>query len=229
MKRTVIEAVKTCARPVKRALELAIDNRLVDYHMPLEMPGDILITFDDGPHPEYTPLLLNLLDRYGVKAMFFVIGERAEKNPDLVKAYHEQGHIVANHTYSHLNDVAGARYSRDRVVEDINKCSDLVESTIGKATRQFRPPRGELNIKTWRAARDTDHSLMLWSIEGGEWGKRSDWSAEDISDFVTSNIKKRDILLLHDDNEKSLVVISDLLESLRKRKLDLNSAIESVR
>ncbi len=221
--------MKSCVRPAKRVLEKIIDNRIVDYHMPPDMPGDILFTFDGGPHPEYTPEILDLLDRYDAKAIFSIIGERAEKGLDLLQDCHERGHVVANHTYTHLNDVVGGRYSRARVTEDINRCADLVERTIGKTTRQFRPPRGELNAKTWRAARDTDHRLMLWSIEGGEWGRRSDWSAEDISRFVASNVRQRDILLLHDDNKKTLVIISDLPKILKGRRLDLGSGVESLR
>jgi peptidoglycan-N-acetylglucosamine deacetylase len=229
MKRAFIRTVATCGRPVKRMLEAALDNRLVDFHMPPDVRGDVLLTFDDGPHPEVTPRLLDLLDEYGAKGLFFVIGERAERHPDLVRAYHDRGHVVANHTYTHLNDFVGGRYSCERVVEDIGRCSELVQQLTGRSTRQFRPPRGELNPKTWKAARDSGHRLMMWSIEGGEWGRRKHWSAEDISAFVTGRIRRRDILLLHDDNEKTLVVMSDLLKVLKARGFDMASGAASIR
>lgn len=228
MKAVLIEYVKSCLRPVKRALEGIIDNRLVDYHMPKELAGDLLITFDDGPHPEYTPRILDLLDKYNARAIFFVIGERAVKYPDLLRACHNRGHIVANHTYTHLNDVSGGRYSRGRVMDDIERCNDFVTSTTGQATYFFRPPRGELNLKTIGAASKTNHKIMLWSIEGGEWGRRSDWAAEDISQYLITNVKKRDVLLLHDDNEKSLIAIANLLEALKKQEFDMRSGVSSL-
>jgi peptidoglycan-N-acetylglucosamine deacetylase len=228
MKRALIDAAKTYGRPLKRALQAMIDNRLVDYHMPPSMPGDLLLTFDDGPHPEYTPPLLDLLDEYNARAVFFVIGEQAERRLDLVQACRDKGHFVANHTYTHLNDAIGGRYTRSRVAEEIGKCSDLVQHAIGRATDWFRPPRGELNAKTWAASRDTNHRIMLWSIEGGEAGSRCDWSADEISDYVSGNIRKRDILLLHDNNEKTFRVTSDLLAKLRREKFDLVSAAASL-
>lgn len=227
MKSTLVAAAKACGRPLKRALEAAIDNRLVNYHMPSEVPGDLLITFDDGPDPVRSPRILDLLDRYDAKALFFVIGERASGQEAHLRAYHDRGHVVANHSYTHLDDVKGARYSRARVAEEIRRCSALVERVTGAPTAQFRPPRGELNLNTLGAARDTGHSVMLWSIEGGEWGKRSDWSAPDISTYVCDHLRKRDILLLHDDNDKSLAVLEDVLERLSVRGYDMVSAVQS--
>jgi peptidoglycan-N-acetylglucosamine deacetylase len=229
MKRALITVARTVGRPVKRAVQAAIDGRLVDYHMPTAMPGDVLLTFDDGPHPEFTPILLDLLDDYSARAIFFMIGERAEKRPDLVKACHDRGHVVANHTYTHLNDGIGGRYTRDRVIDDITRCAEVLRTGTAEQTRQFRPPRGELNRKTWGAARATGHRILLWSVEGGEWGKRQHQSAAEISRHVSATVRRRDILLLHDDNEKTLRVTADLLPRLRAEGFDMGSAVASLR
>ena len=229
MKDALITAARQVGRPAKRLLQAAIDNRLADYHMPKAMPGDLLLTFDDGPHPDYTPRLLDLLDDYGARAVFFMIGERAETRLDLVQACHDRGHVVANHTYTHLNAGAGGRYSRPQVADDISHCTAVLERATGQKTQHFRPPRGELNRKTWGAAQDTGHRVMLWSVEGGEWGRRQHLSAEEISDHVTASVKKRDILLLHDDNEKTLRVTADLLRRLQRERYDLVSAVASLR
>lgn len=228
MKKALINVAKGFGRPVKRVLQATIDTRLVDYHMPPRMPGDLLLTFDDGPSPDYTPQLLDLLDEFGARAVFFMIGERAARRLDLVQACHDRGHVVANHTYTHLNDAMGGRYTRSRVVDDINRCSDLLRQATGRLTNHFRPPRGELNTKTWGAARDTGHRMMLWSVEGGEWGRRQHLPAAEISDYVTKTVRKRDILLLHDDNEKTLLVTSNLLKRLRAEEFDLASAAASL-
>lgn len=229
MNSALVELAKSLGRPIKRVFDAAIDTRLVDFHMPGHMPGDLLVTFDDGPHPDLTPRLLDLLDEYGARAVFCIIGERAERCPDLVQACSDRGHVLANHTYSHLNDGIGGRYTRSQVAEDITRCSDLVRRITGRPTLLFRPPRGEFNTRTWGASRDTGHRMMLWSVEGGEWGRRQNWSAEQISDYVTGKVRKRDILLLHDDNEKTLFVTDALLKRLRNGKFDLASAVASMR
>ena len=229
MKHATVQVAKALGRPIKRALQAAIDTRLVDYHMPKAMPGDVLLTFDDGPHPEFTPRVLDLLDEFSARAVFFIIGSRAEQRLDLVRACHARGHVVANHTYTHLNDHAGGRYSRSQVTEDITRCSDLLHSATGQRTHQFRPPRGELNLKTWGAAKDTGHRLILWSASGEEWGRRQHQSAAEISAHVTREVRKRDILLLHDDNEKTVPVLHDLLKRLKAENYDLASAAGSLR
>lgn len=229
MKHEMIKVTKVLGRRVKRVLQAAIDTRLVDFHMRPEMPGDVLLTFDDGPHAEFTPRVLDLLDEYSATALFFMIGERAEKRLDLVHECHARGHVVANHTYTHLNDCSGGRYSRSQVTTEIQRCAEVLHRATGQMTKHFRPPRGELNLKTWGAAKDTGHRLVLWSAEGGEWGRRQHQSAAEISDHVTRSVQRRDILLLHDDNEKTIPVLHTLLKRLRAENYDLASAAKSLR
>lgn len=221
----VREAVKAAGRPVKRALERLADHRLAHYSMPPALQGDLLLTFDDGPHAIFTPRLLDMLDRAGARAVFFVIGERAAREPGLLRECVARGHVLANHTFTHLNDGIGGRYSRQRVVDEIRRCDDLVAGATGLRTRLFRPPRGEINLKTLAAVRATGHEMMLWSVEGGEWGRRSDWSAERIAAHVRQEVARRDIFLMHDDNEKTLQVMPDLLSLARDRGYDLSSAV----
>jgi peptidoglycan/xylan/chitin deacetylase (PgdA/CDA1 family) len=229
MKHATVKVTKGFGRPIKRVLKALIDTRLVDYHMPEAMPGDLLLTFDDGPHPEFTPRVLDLLDEFSARAVFFMIGARAEQRLDLVQACHARGHVVANHTYTHLNDHANGRYSRSQVAEDIIRCSDLLYQATGQRTKQFRPPRGELNLKTWAAAKDTGHRLVLWSASGEKWGRRQQQSAAEISAQLTREVRKRDILLLHDDNEKTIPVLHNLLKRLKAENYDLASAAGSLR
>ncbi|WP_164517335.1 polysaccharide deacetylase family protein [Tabrizicola piscis] len=229
MKTLLTDVTVKLGRAGKRAFRAAIDNRIADFHMPAKMPGDLLLTFDDGPHPDYTPRILDLLDEFDARAVFFMIGARAERHPDLVRACHDRGHVIANHTYTHLDTCAGGRYSRAQVAEDIERCSAVLQGAAGQTTHHFRPPRGELNTKTWGAAKATGHRMMLWSVEGGEWGRRRHLSAAEISDFVTKAVRRRDILLLHDDNEKTLRITADLLSRLRKERFDLTSAVASLR
>ena len=223
------EVVRRVGRPVKRALERVIDNRIADFRMPPDLPGDLLLTFDDGPHPEHTPAVLDLLDQVAARAVFFVIGERARLRPDLLRACLERGHLLANHTETHLNDAIGGRYPRRRVVEEIRQCEAVVREATGQGTWLFRPPRGEMNLKTLGAVRETGHRMVMWSAEGGEWGRRSHLPAEAIAAHLEATVRRRDVVLMHDDNAKTPVAMARALALWRGRGYDLSSAVEGLR
>ena len=206
---------------VKRVVKKLIDNRLVYYRV-AKGPTSVLLTFDDGPDPEITPQVLDLLDEHGARAVFFLIGERAEQEPDLVREIHRRGHCIGNHTYSHLNDYLDGSYTIKQYVGEILRCQDLIRTISGAETSLFRPPRGELNLKTLVATRRTGHRLIHWSLEGGEWALREGESAAQIAEFVVKMVKPRDIVLLHDDNHKTIEVLKSLLPAAAELQLDLS-------
>ena len=205
---------------VKRVVRRLIDNRLVYYRV-AKGPTSVLLTFDDGPHPEITPKVLDLLDEHGAKAVFFVIGAHAEKEPELVREIHRRGHCIGNHTYSHLNDYRDGGYSIKQYVGEIVRCQQLIREISGAETSLFRPPRGEINLKTLYATKRTGHRLIHWSLEGGEWADRENESGAFIGDFVVRTVQPRDIVLLHDDNEKTVEVLQTLLPRAAELRLDL--------
>lgn len=212
-------------RKARNVATRSLGRGFADWRMPRRWAGDLLLTFDDGPDPEVTPQVLDLLDRHDARAIFFVKGYLAERHPDLVHEVVRRGHVVANHTFTHLDDVRDGAYDLGRVVDDIRRCDAAVRAATGKGTAHFRPPRGELNASTWKAARNTAHRLMLWSIEGGEWGKFQDWSADAIEARLIRKVRRRDMVLLHDDNEKVPQVLAGLLATATERGWDLVSAV----
>ncbi len=207
-------------RSIRRMVRHLIDNRLVYFRVAKD-PESVMLTFDDGPHPDYTPRVLDLLDQYNARGVFFIIGERAEKRPDLLREIRHRGHVIGNHTYSHLNDRRGGRYSVAEYLADIRRCQDLVRSVTGVETKLFRPPRGEVNFKSLTASLWSRHRMIYWSLEGGEWGRRSQASAAEITEFVIQSVKPRDIVLLHDDNPKTIQVLESLLPFAVEQRLDL--------
>lgn len=209
-------------KSVKEASRAILNNRVVDFRLSARHSDRMLLTFDDGPHPVITPRVLDLLDTYGARGVFFVIGERAEKEPELLRQISSRGHVLANHTYSHLNDHRGGTYSLVRCLEDVLRCREVVRSIAGVETTLLRPPRGEINIQMLLAARRSGHRVVNWSLEGGEWGCRAGESGEAIARFVLDHARQRDILLLHDDNEKSVTVLESLLPHARRRGFDLS-------
>lgn len=205
----------------RRAIKHLIDNRLVYFRLAKDSPG-VLLTFDDGPHPEYTPKILSLLAEYDARAVFFLVGEEAEKEPELVKEIHRRGHYIGNHTHTHLNDHRDGAYTVSQYLAEIERCRAQIQSIAGVETRLFRPPRGELNLKTLTATLRSRHRLVHWSLEGGEWGQREQESGQVITEFVLNSVRPRDIVLLHDDNEKTIQVLESLLPLCAERQLDLS-------
>jgi len=120
------------------------------------------LTFDDGPDPDWTPRVLDLLGAAGVRATFFVIGERAARAPGVVRRITDAGHEVANHSWSHRNLwFCGPATTR----EQVRRGHDTIADLTGIAPRHFRPPWGMVNAALFSAVRATAERLVFWSIQ----------------------------------------------------------------
>lgn len=122
----------------------------------------IALTFDDGPDPEWTPRVLERLAARGVRGTFFLVGERAGRAPDLVRAVAAAGHEVACHGWSHASLW---RCGPRRTDEEIGRCHDLLGSLTGRPPRFFRPPWGMVNAAMFGALRRRGLRCVLWSIQ----------------------------------------------------------------
>lgn len=155
----------------------------------------VALTFDDGPDPKYTPEILDVLDRYHVKATFFMVGRHVRKHPDLAKRVAEQGHEIGNHTYSHLNLFE----ARPEVVErEISECDDIISEVTGTSPRLFRPPRGLSTPGAFRMAQLLRHTVVLWSNSSEDW---AEISVRDITRNVIERVKSGDLILFHDSGD----------------------------
>ncbi len=165
----------------------------------------IAITFDDGP-VENTLRILEVLDKYQVKASFFCIGKNIEKNPDIFKKILEKGHFVGNHTYSHTRKMGFL--SSSKILEEIRKCDDIAEKTGGVKLRTFRPPFGIINPKTKRALEISGHKVIGWNV-------RSYDAILSSKRYILKRILKKlqlgDVILLHDNNPASVEILEQLL------------------
>lgn len=154
----------------------------------------IALTFDDGPHPQYTPDILDLLDKYNIKSTFFVLGQFAEQHPDIIKRQSEEGHEIGNHTYSHINM---KKVSKEKFEEEFNKTQEIILSLTGTESKVFRPLYGFCDEKALSIIDKHDCNVILWSTEQDS----KDWSNPKVDKIVTytiSNIKNGDIILFHD-------------------------------
>ena len=163
----------------------------------------IYLTFDDGPVPEATPEVLEILDRFGVKASFFVVGDNVRKFPDLLKEVKNQGHTIGNHTFHH---VSGWKMSITDYLNDIDLCSQYIHETIGETTTLFRPPYGR---STYSQAKKVtqQYEVIMWEILSGDFDRNLNFQ----SSFA--QLKKSipgDILVFH-DNRKYIGNVKKLL------------------
>ncbi|MBT8044619.1 MAG: polysaccharide deacetylase family protein, partial [Verrucomicrobiae bacterium] len=168
----------------------------------------VWLTFDDGPDLRDTPKLLELLKAYRVKATFFVVGEKAEKHPALIRQIHEQGHQIGNHTWSHPQSTfwcAGPW----RTYREIVKCQHAVEQIIGVAPRVFRAPVGHSNFFVHAVLRKLNVQLVGWSSRGFD-GVSQD--TDQVLKRIKASLKPGGILLVHENSEIAVDVAQAVLD-----------------
>lgn len=149
----------------------------------------VALTFDDGPDPRFTPEVLDLLDRYGARASFFMIGVQADRHPDLVEAVARRGHTVGNHTHTHPTlPLIGGRRRR----EELRKCRSALAP---HGSRLFRPPRGSQNTGSRLDAFLCGYRTVGWSVAVDDWRPhRPDWLARRLREELEPGA----VVLLHD-------------------------------
>lgn len=178
--------------------------------------NQVLLTFDDGPHPIYTPLVLDLLDQYQAKAIFFVIGKQVEESPLLIEEIRSRGHIVGCHTWSHhhLFDI----FSVKKMIVEVEKTNQLLEEIIGEKPQFFRPPFGITNPRISKLVKKTGMKTVSWSFRSFDGGNRKN---EDIIKALKKDVKGGEILLFHDNRMPTIALLQQALPWLDER-FDLN-------
>lgn len=155
----------------------------------------IALTFDDGPDPKQTTDILNLLQQYGARSTFFVIGKRVTRYPDLVRRMVASGHEVANHTYNHV--YFDRKTSEQKIVEELASTQEAIQKAAGYQASLFRPPGGKYNELIVNTAKRMHLKSIMWS-----WHQDTkDWSmpgVRKITDKVLQNARNGDIVLFHD-------------------------------
>lgn len=156
------------------------------------------LTFDDGPHPEGTPAVLDALSAAGVKATFFLVGERVRANPGLASEIVAAGHEIGLHCDRHRNLL---RLAPAQVRRDIARAEATIAAATGRAPMLYRPPYGILNAAALRIARARGWRTLLWSQWGRDWEASA--TAESIAALATEGLSPGSLLLLHDGDDYS--------------------------
>ena len=149
-----------------------------------DRPGELALTFDDGPNATWTPRLLDTLASHQARATFFLLGERAQAAPELVRRTVAAGHAVGNHSWDHPNL---ARCSARRIREELTRTQDTLEQIIGAKVKFFRPPFGARRPAVFRIARELGLQPVLWNAMTSDW---SEPSAERIATTLTMKIDR---------------------------------------
>jgi peptidoglycan/xylan/chitin deacetylase (PgdA/CDA1 family) len=203
-------------RQIARAVaSRAIPRRLLQMSGPASS-GSACLTYDDGPHPEHTPRLLDALRDAGAVATFFVIGAKAERHPEIVRRIVAEGHALGNHSYSHPRpeavDAAG-------LVAEARAAAGVLAAIVGRPSPMFRPPHGGVTLAKmlglWRAG----HSIVLWSVDPKDFACTT-------ADEVRIGLRRRplragDIVLMHDDTPFAAVVVADVVADALRASLTL--------
>lgn len=176
--------------------------------------NQVAITFDDGPHPDFTPKVLELLREHNVKASFFCIGKNIEKYPELFKQIVNDGHTIGNHTYSHSNGT-GFMKTSDLIVE-LQKTNAIIKKISGLDVKFFRPPFGVTNPRLKRALKNVDLQSIAWSIRSLDTTSKP---KELILNSISKRLTKGDVVLLHDTSNKSVEILEQLLLFLKQNKM----------
>jgi peptidoglycan/xylan/chitin deacetylase (PgdA/CDA1 family) len=176
----------------RSALDLVLPKRLF-VTRGLRRSNSVFLTFDDGPHPEHTPRVLDALAEIDAKATFFVIGREAEKHPDLVKRIASEGHSIGDHTWTH-SDVRTLSASAFR--DELKRSTELLAELTGKPVRLFRPPFGKIGAGHLLTLIRGGHTVVLWNTDPRDYSCQT---AEEVQSNLSAwRMQAGDIVLLHD-------------------------------
>lgn len=163
----------------------------------------IFLTFDDGPIPEVTPWVLDVLKKYDIKATFFMVGDNVRKHPDVFNMVKEAGHCIGNHTFNH---VQGFKMSTENYVANVEKADDYIHSPL------FRPPHGQFFKRLWKAL-SPKYKIVLWDVVTRDYNQK-------LSGEYVLNVVKRFA------RNGSVIVFHDSLKSEERLRYALPKAIE---
>lgn len=172
---------------------------------------EIALTFDDGPHPMFTPRLLDLLRDLNIRATFFVVGEMVDQAPYLLVQMALDGHEIGNHTYHHMNLT---KLSPDLVENEIRLANDSIRNACGIPPVYFRPPGGQYNEETIRVAAKLNMTTVLWTDDPADYVSPGQAVIEQ---RLLGHIRNGAVILLHDGIEQTAAILPDLIARLRRQ------------
>jgi len=163
----------------------------------------VLFTFDDGPNPETTPMILQKLKEHSIKGLFFCVGENIDKYPELAKQIISEGHEIGNHTQSHKN----INLFNKEANSSINKCSEVIEKCVGIKPNYFRPPHGRIGLRTEKLMNQNGLKNVMWSLLTYDYKNEINIVKFAVEKYLASN----SIVVLH-DSIKSKQIVTEAID-----------------
>lgn len=169
----------------------------------------IAMTFDDGPHAKNTPKLLDLLAEKHLKATFFILGENATRQPELVKRIAAEGHEIANHTWTHLNF---AKSSDEKIRAEMQRAEAKIVELIGVKPKLMRPPYGAMNARQRQWMRDEfGYKIVLWDVDPLDWKEPG---VSVVAQRIISETRPGSIILSHDIHAPTVEAMPEVFDAL---------------
>lgn len=200
-----VKMVSTCLEWDLMKTEKMDENEILG-----EKP-QIAITFDDGPHPRYTEQLLDGLKEREVKAAFFLIGENAAAYPEIVKREYEEGHLIGNHTFHHVDL---EKIPEETAMKEIAMTNEAISSVTGEVPQFIRPPFG---IRKKDLEEKLNEIPVLWNIDPLDWNTKN---VDEIVNKVVTKAKDGAIILLHDCYQSSVEAAFQIIDHLQAEGFD---------
>lgn len=170
----------------------------------------VYLTFDDGPHPVHTPRILDILDRHGAKATFFVLGDLAREHPDILRDIHNRGHEIAVHTMSHESY---RRRSNEDIIADLTETADIIEEITGTRPTLSRPPNGHQSTRHRMAVGQAGFPSIMWHVDITD----ADRNDVDRVSHVVGRTQTGSVLLFHDNRPADARDLDAILRGLSER------------
>lgn len=175
----------------------------------------VALTFDDGPHPENTPRLLDILDAHQAVGTFFVQADCAQRYPDLVRAIQQRGHEIGNHGLRHLD---ASQTPTSEYIDDVIGAQDVIEGILTPGLpRLFRPPYGSTTAATFTALARSGYKFIYWNVDSRDSFIKA--PTELVEHLNSIAVRGGDILLFHEDYEHTMEALPRILASLKARGL----------
>ena len=197
---------------VKRALMTALPRAALLVQGPAD--GQVCLTFDDGPHPEHTPRLLDVLARLELRATFFVVGSRVALHRELVRRIVDEGHLLGGHSYTHGPPATTSALELGR---EVRRTADLLGETVGRVPTHFRPPHGKLTAAKLLALWSQRQSIVLWNVDPKDFACRDAGELAEL--FASRPLRGGDLVLLHDRAAHAAAVLPELVAAARRHGL----------
>lgn len=213
---------------MRSTLKHSVKSVLARQSLGARASSALVLTFDDGPHPVGTPAVLDVLREHNARAIFFVVGSRIHRAPDLLNRIVREGHVIGNHSFAHPLD---AQLPFFAYLSDVRRCQDAISDITGTRPLLFRPPLGHVSVASMGVPRVLGLRPVLWSLDSEDWRfarqSDADAAADRIADCCAHRVVN-DIVLMHDEKIHTAEMLARLLPRLKDRSVDVHDAVDEI-